>query len=398
MAPSPHPPAPALPASAQPPPAGPDTPVEYRIEDLAHRSGATVRTIRAYQDKGLLPKPERRGRANVYGDAHLARLRQIADLLERGYTLASIKELLQAWDEGRGLGGVLGLVAEVDGPWTSEESGHISRRELAELFGGGQEGPAVAASAVNEAAVDEAVALGVLEPLPGGEEGFRVPSPRELAVAAELHKAGVPLPAITGQLRELRGQVEHIAARFLDFTEEHVFVRYAGVRLCEEDASEAAALVRRLRPLAQQTMEAELARAMQKLAARNLRAHLRSAAASAGVSAVASAAEGEGGAGTVMAADEPTPHSSAPSPQGSSPQGSPLLGAPRGGAVSLRTEAVSLPAQAVALPAETVSLPAEAVAAVRELVGEARVPEFIAAAAEREVRARRMDAIAAEAQ
>ncbi|MEU5833911.1 MerR family transcriptional regulator [Streptomyces diacarni] len=420
MAPSPHPPAPALPASAQPPPAGPDTPVEYRIEDLAHRSGATVRTIRAYQDKGLLPKPERRGRANVYGDAHLARLRQIADLLERGYTLASIKELLQAWDEGRGLGGVLGLVAEVDGPWTSEESGHISRRELAELFGGGQEGPAVAASAVNEAAVDEAavdeaavdeaavdeaVALGVLEPLPGGEEGFRVPSPRELAVAAELHKAGVPLPAITGQLRELRGQVEHIAARFLDFTEEHVFVRYAGVRLCEEDASEAAALVRRLRPLAQQTMEAELARAMQKLAARNLRAHLRSAAESASVSAVASAAEGEGGAGTVTAADEPTPHSSAPSPQGSSPQGSPLLGAPRGGAVSLRTEAVSLPteavslpAQAVALPAETVSLPAEAVAAVRELVGEARVPEFIAAAAEREVRARRMDAMAAEAQ
>lgn len=29
----------------------------YRIEDLAHRSGATVRTIRAYQDRGLLPAP-----------------------------------------------------------------------------------------------------------------------------------------------------------------------------------------------------------------------------------------------------------------------------------------------------------------------------------------------------
>ncbi|NEE49661.1 MerR family DNA-binding transcriptional regulator, partial [Streptomyces sp. SID8455] len=35
---------------------------EYRIEDLAHASGATVRTIRAYQDRGLLPTPERRGR------------------------------------------------------------------------------------------------------------------------------------------------------------------------------------------------------------------------------------------------------------------------------------------------------------------------------------------------
>lgn len=108
----------------------------YRIEDLAHRSGATVRTIRAYQDRGLLPRPERRGRANVYGDAHLVRLRQIADLLDRGYTLASIKELLEAWDTGRGLGGILGLVAEVDGPWTDERAVRISRAELAERFGG----------------------------------------------------------------------------------------------------------------------------------------------------------------------------------------------------------------------------------------------------------------------
>ncbi|AZK95151.1 MULTISPECIES: MerR family transcriptional regulator [Streptomyces] len=87
---------------------------EYRIEDLAQLSGATVRTIRAYQDRGLLPKPERRGRSNVYGAAHLTRLRQISGLLDRGYTLASIRELLEAWDTGRGLEGVLGLVAGVE--------------------------------------------------------------------------------------------------------------------------------------------------------------------------------------------------------------------------------------------------------------------------------------------
>jgi DNA-binding transcriptional MerR regulator len=109
---------------------------EYRIEDLAHHSGATVRTIRAYQDRGLLPKPERRGRANVYGAIHLARLRQIADLLDRGYTLASIKELLEAWGAGRGLGGVLGLVAEVQDPWRDEQAARISRAELEQRFGG----------------------------------------------------------------------------------------------------------------------------------------------------------------------------------------------------------------------------------------------------------------------
>jgi DNA-binding transcriptional MerR regulator len=115
-------------------PSGQSVVAEYRIEDLAHRSGATVRTIRAYQDRGLLPKPERRGRANVYGSAHLTRLRQIADLLDRGYTLASIKELLAAWDAGQELGGVLGLVAEVPGRWRDERAAaRISRPEEEEV-------------------------------------------------------------------------------------------------------------------------------------------------------------------------------------------------------------------------------------------------------------------------
>ncbi|WP_326744690.1 MerR family transcriptional regulator [Streptomyces sp. NBC_00121] len=295
---------------------------EYRIEDLAHASGATVRTIRAYQDRGLLPTPERRGRANVYGDTHLARLRQIADLLDRGYTLASIKELLEAWDAGRGLGGVLGLVAEVHGPWTDEQADRISRDELNRRFGGTQDDQAVA----------EAVELGVLEPIPGRPEEFLVPSPQELAVAVELHGAGVPLTAISSHLRELRGQVEHIASRFLEFTTEHVFARYLGHRPpTDADAAEAAELVRRLRPLAQQTVDAELARAMRTFATRHLQHHL--------------------GANTSLdsapAAGEPHP----------------------------------------------VLLPPDTIESVQQLVGPQNVAAFVAAAAEREVQARTLDTL-----
>ncbi|MFF5447422.1 MerR family transcriptional regulator [Streptomyces sp. NPDC012888] len=301
---------------------------EYRIEDLAHHSGATVRTIRAYQDRGLLPKPERRGRSNVYRDTHLARLRQIADLLDRGYTLASIKELLEAWDAGRGLGGVLGLVAEVHGPWTDEEAARISREDLNERFGG----------LTDDRAVEEACELGVLERVPGCQDEFLVPSPQELAVAAELHAAGVPLAAITGHLRELRGQVEHIASRFLEFTTEHVFARYLGhgtedgcgteVPLTDAAATEAAAMVRRLRPLAQQTVDAELARAMRLFATRHLQRHL-----------------GAGGAA----------HPAGPA---------------------------------------TVALPAGTVRAVQELVGAEHVSAFVRAATERELQARAMNDLA----
>ncbi|WP_327718086.1 MerR family transcriptional regulator [Streptomyces sp. NBC_00490] len=291
-----------------------------RIEDLAHLSGATVRTIRAYQDRGLLPRPERHGRANLYSDAHLVRLRQIADLLDRGYTLASIKELLEAWDTGRGLGGVLGLVAEVDGPWSDEAAVRISRAELEERFGG----------TPDDAAIADAVELGVLEPVPGDTDCFLVPSPQELAVAVELHATGVPLSAISGHLRELRGQVEHIAARFLEFTTEHVFARYleGPHRPTDADAAEAASLVRRLRPLAQQTVEAELARAMRLLAVRHLRQHLDSG-----------------------------------------------MGPP---------EQIS---------SRSVPLPEETMRAVEGLVGAEGVAEFIALAAEREVRARGLDAL-----
>lgn len=297
---------------------------EYRIEDLAHASGATVRTIRAYQDRGLLPTPERRGRANVYRDTHLARLRQIADLLDRGYTLASIKELLEAWDAGRGLGGVLGLVAEVHGPWTDEQADRITREELHARFGGVQDDQAVA----------EAVELGVLERIPGLHDEFLVPSPQELSAAVELHTAGVPLTAISGHLRELRGQVEHIASRFLEFTTEHVFARYLGHRPpTDTDAAEAASLVRRLRPLAQQTVDAELARAMRTFAIRHLQHHLS--------------------AGTPL-----TPANLTPEPP-------------------------------------SVPLPSETIHAVQRLVGPQNVAAFVAAATEREVHARMLDTLAA---
>ncbi|MEC4015798.1 MerR family transcriptional regulator [Streptomyces sp. H27-D2] len=324
---------------------------EYRIEDLAHFSGATVRTIRAYQDRGLLPKPQRRGRANVYGDPHLARLRQIADLLERGYTLASIKELLEAWDAGRGLGGVLGLVAEVDGPWSDESPARISRAELDTAFGG----------VSDDSAVEEALALGVLERIEGRTDEFHVPSPQELAVAAELHAAGVPLPAITGHLRELRAQVEHIATRFLDFTTEHVFVRYLSRPPTDAQAAEAASMVRRLRPLAQQTVDAELARAMRSLANRHLRHHLA----------------------------VPSP---AADPAGAPGPATPATAAAAGSRADPREPAG--PA-APAAPTPVVPLPAATLRAVHELVGPANAAAFIAAATEREISARTMDDLAA---
>jgi DNA-binding transcriptional MerR regulator len=94
---------------------------EYRIDDLARLAGTTTRNIRVYRDRGLLPPPLRVGRIALFNDTHLTRLRLITSMLDRGYTIAHVREMLSAWEEGRNLGDVLGLESAIVGTWTTEK-------------------------------------------------------------------------------------------------------------------------------------------------------------------------------------------------------------------------------------------------------------------------------------
>lgn len=67
---------------------------EYRVEELAAEAGVSVEALRSYQSKGLLPAPRHEGRVAIYGDQHLARLREILDLKHEGYSLRMIASLL----------------------------------------------------------------------------------------------------------------------------------------------------------------------------------------------------------------------------------------------------------------------------------------------------------------
>lgn len=68
--------------------------MRLRVDDLATRSKTSVDTIRFYQTKGLLLPPEREGRMAWYDQGHLERLTRIHDLKLKGFTLASIRRLL----------------------------------------------------------------------------------------------------------------------------------------------------------------------------------------------------------------------------------------------------------------------------------------------------------------
>jgi len=233
---------------------------EFRIDELAREAGTTVRNVRAYQDRGLLPPPRRSGRVGLYTDAHLARLRLIGHLLERGYTLGNIAELISAWERGQDIGELLGLEAELVQPWSDEQPGSISFDELTELFGDDPD------------ALQEAVKLGLLEPEEGGDR-FRVPSPRLLHAGAELVAAGIPLDAVLNHARQLARDTDRIAARFVELVVANVFEPYGDRPFPARDVPRLAELLRRLRPLAEMTVDAYLARAMERRLGGELGAH-----------------------------------------------------------------------------------------------------------------------------
>lgn len=103
-------------------PHGTATSGEYRIDDLARLAGTTTRNVRVYRDRGLLPPPLRVGRIALFNDTHLTRLRLITSMLDRGYTLAHVHEMLSAWAEGKNLSDVLGLETAIVGTWATEKS------------------------------------------------------------------------------------------------------------------------------------------------------------------------------------------------------------------------------------------------------------------------------------
>ncbi|MEU1277421.1 MerR family transcriptional regulator [Streptomyces sp. NPDC005805] len=201
------------------------------MEELAEAAGITVRTLRFYRERGLIPPPRREGRIAWYDDHHLARLRTIAALLERGHTLNGIADLADAFDSGRDVGEALGLVEP-----TEETPVRLTPEELADHFEG----------EVTPENLAKALELGYLTV--DGDEIVHV-SRRLLDVSAALVREGVPLSAVMEAGGRIREHAEALADLFVEVMLKH---------------ADGAADVERLRPLAKSVVDAELSMAMDR--------------------------------------------------------------------------------------------------------------------------------------
>lgn len=135
----------------------------YTVDELAARAGVTVRTVRFYGTRGLLPPPVIGARrVGHYGPGHLARLALIEELQRQGMTLAAIERYLEQLPDDlseQDLAIHRALVAS----WAPESAEEITLRELERRAG----------RALNEQDVERLAAMGVVERIPGSED-FRL--------------------------------------------------------------------------------------------------------------------------------------------------------------------------------------------------------------------------------
>jgi DNA-binding transcriptional MerR regulator len=226
---------------------------EFTVDELAARTGMTVRTLRFYASEGLLPPPQRRGRVAYYDGRHRMRLDLIRTLQEHGYTLSAIQRVLARLPEDA-TPAEYAVQGAVLAPWVSDQTEELSFDELERRVG----------SALDEEQLDYLGALGALQRLPDGR--FRIAAAM-LGHAAELTKLPVPPAVLRESARIIEEHATAVADGLTDLFARAIWGPYQRGELTHEQVVE---ILARMRPLALQGLVGAFARAADEAAHRRL--------------------------------------------------------------------------------------------------------------------------------
>jgi DNA-binding transcriptional MerR regulator len=186
---------------------------EYRIEELARLGGTTTRNIRVYRDRRLLHPPLRVGRIALFNDTHLTRLRLITSLLDRGYNIAHVHEMLSAWEQGKNLGDMLGLESAIAGSWATEKPERMSLADAKRLID-------------DDAGFERMIGLGVVR-LEGDKdlEEAVVVRPKLIEAFNEIRQYGVASEKLIDLHAQIAPLIDQISGLLVQAGVEHVFDR-----------------------------------------------------------------------------------------------------------------------------------------------------------------------------
>ncbi len=230
------------------------------IDELARRTGMTVRNIRAHQSRGLLPPPEVRARTGYYGPEHVARLRLIQDMQAGGFNLKAIERIVEASDGASEH--VLDFRQAVLDSFAEEEPEFATAEELQARLGG----------PVDDKVFRKAQRLGLIRPL--GDGRFELPSPTLTRAAEELVSLGIPLSHALAVGEAIQRHSRAIAEAFVRLFMQDVMGGQDPPRTAEQ-WRELRETLDRLRPLATEAVRAGFQQTMSQVVEDQLAKTLR---------------------------------------------------------------------------------------------------------------------------
>lgn len=229
------------------------------VDELAAAAGVSVRTVRFYAGKGLLPPPRLRGRLGLYDEDHLARLQLVRDLQAKGFTLNAIAGYLARMPDGATVADVA-VYGALLSPWVSDAPQELTRAEL----------DGAAGRPLDDDDVDGLESFGVLRRLDDGRVRMR-PADLELGLAwlevalprTMLERSRDLIDAATGQLAEDLGEL--LRRELLD--------PYLHGELSPEQRDQLSDVIARLKPLTIQAVMAAMERSVDRAVRERVASH-----------------------------------------------------------------------------------------------------------------------------
>jgi DNA-binding transcriptional MerR regulator len=220
---------------------------ELTIDELAQRTGMTVRNVRAHQSRGLLPPPEVRGRTGFYGPEHVTRIELIRELQADGFNLDLIRRLL---DSAGSSAAAMRFTRALRAPFGDEAPEVVTEDELARRWG-----------TPDPKLLRRAEELGLLRPLGSGR--WEEVSPRLGRVSTELAQIGVPARQALEVAGRLRRHADRVAEDFVRLFLDTVWKPFEAAGRPEERWPEVSEALERMRPLAVESLLAVFQIAME---------------------------------------------------------------------------------------------------------------------------------------
>jgi DNA-binding transcriptional MerR regulator len=214
---------------------------ELTVDELAARVGVTVRNLRAYSARGLLPPPRMVGRTGYYGREHVARLLLVREMLAEGYSLAMIERTL-ASAPPMASSATLALHRALLAPWLPPEPEFTTGAELAARAGVPE----------NSALVDQLVELGLLQ---RGDDGqLTVLDPALLTAGLQVVELGVPPEQLIAAQAKVNEHVREIARTYVQMFVDTGWRAFLEAGAPPEQFERVQATVARLQPVAAQAV------------------------------------------------------------------------------------------------------------------------------------------------